>query len=74
MSDATSVAYYVAYLLLVLTAVSSAQAAWRYRDAHHLNILLVVISNVLVAPGQRCSPISSFASSNTSAMCPHRCA
>ena len=57
MSDATSVAYYVAYLLLVLTAVSSAQAAWRYRDAHHLNILLVVISHVLVAPGQRYLPV-----------------
>ena len=57
MSDATSVAYYVAYLLMVLTAVSSAQAAWRYRDAHHLNILLVVISHVLVAPGQRYLPV-----------------
>ncbi|HYN06815.1 MAG TPA: ATP-binding protein [Vicinamibacterales bacterium] len=46
MSEATTVASSVAILLLLLTAVSSAKAAWRYRDAHHFNILMVVASHV----------------------------
>jgi PAS domain S-box-containing protein len=59
MSEAATVAYYLAYLLLLLTAVSSAQAAWRYRDAHHLNILGVVISHVILPSVQRFPPIHS---------------
>ncbi|HEX7778737.1 MAG TPA: hypothetical protein VF424_05840, partial [Vicinamibacterales bacterium] len=48
MSNAATIAYYVGYLLLVLTAVSSVRAAWRYRDAHHLNILAFVLALVLL--------------------------
>ena len=53
MAEATFVAYTVGYLLLLLTAVSSARAAWRYRDANHLYILVFVLSHVLVQPMQR---------------------
>jgi PAS domain S-box-containing protein len=53
MSQAATVAYYVAYVLLVLTAVSSARSASRYRDAHHLNILALVLSHVLIPQVQR---------------------
>jgi len=52
MSRAANVAYYVSYLLLLLTAVSSVRAAWRYRDAHHLNILVFVISHVVLPRAQ----------------------
>ena len=48
MSTAATIAYYVGYLLLLLTAVSSMRAAWRYRDAHHLNILGFVLAQVLL--------------------------
>src|SRR5262245_27498418 len=47
-----NVAYYVSYVLLLLTAVSSARAAWRYRDAHHLNILAFVFLHVAVPRAQ----------------------
>jgi PAS domain S-box-containing protein len=48
MSNAATFAYYVGYLLLLLTAVSSVRAAWRYRDAHHFNILAFVLAQVLL--------------------------
>jgi PAS domain S-box-containing protein len=38
----TSIAFWVSRLLLLLTAVSATHAAWRYRDTHRLNILVVI--------------------------------
>ena len=57
MSDAANVAYYFGYLLLLLTAISSARAAWRYRDAHHFIILGFVISHVLLPRSQTFRPL-----------------
>ena len=57
MSNAATLAYYVGYVLLLLTAVGSLRAAWRYRDAHHLNILAFVLSHVLLPHLQLIPPV-----------------
>ena len=43
-----SVAYYVAYALIVLTAATSLQALWRRREMHRLDILALVSLLVLM--------------------------
>jgi PAS domain S-box-containing protein len=52
-ADITAAAYYFAYLLLLITAISSTRAAWRYRDARHLDILIFLVSHAIVPVAQR---------------------
>ena len=47
MSLVLDAALYIGYALLLLTAVVSAQAVWRRRELHRINVLLVVGSLVL---------------------------
>jgi PAS domain S-box-containing protein len=52
-SNVTAVGYYVTFLLLLFTAISSARSAWRYRDGRHFDVLIVLLSHAIVPIAQR---------------------
>jgi PAS domain S-box-containing protein len=52
LASVAALAYPLAFALLLLTTVLSARAAWRYRDARRLDILLAMVT-LAIAPAVR---------------------